>query len=451
MSQRQRFFPALSFEVRALILGLVLLGPACGRGDELRRIGHTPETGLTLACTLKPQWGSRSGSTGQRPAQPDRVRIYLDVSEPMAGFLPVPPSAETSPFKTMVLSLPGRLVTAGPTRLRVEWKTFGEGLSGVVEAPRIERNTFRQGATLLDRAVSDAVEGLSSDRVQAAVLVTDLVATGDVTGAAGAARPLLDWLASTPVRSGRFHVGLLGVRAPYWGALSKACKPVRPDLGCWYSERAPGFKPLPQRALVPFYVLVLGRDDAAVERLGASLAAEATQRKLETQWELLTSASRPLPARLECTGHEPGDAKGRQYALFRGPDGRMHCRRDEKVEMSCHLQSGVGITLSTASAPGSWPEVDMRWRGDGLSVLIDCERIRDRKMATPDLDLTLTGVRGPSGTRRWQGWSSDTDEEVSSLGRTLDLDRFLERARLAPERWEIDCEPLFQGGGNRGS
>src|SRR5689334_23865749 len=101
-----------SHEVRAIVLTVLLLDPACGRGDEFRRIGHTRETGVTIACTAKPHWTSHSASSAQSPAKADRLRVYLDVSEPMAGFLPVPPSAESSAFKTLVLSLPGRLVTA---------------------------------------------------------------------------------------------------------------------------------------------------------------------------------------------------------------------------------------------------------------------------------------------------------------------------------------------------
>ena len=437
--------------LRILALIVFLVVPACGRSAEFQRIGHTKETGVTLACTAKGQWKSRSTIVGRRLANPERLSIYLDVSEPIGGFLPMSPGGEISAFKTLVNSLPGRLVTmTGATRQKVEWKTFGEDLRSPRSAPNIDRPLFGAGATRLDLAITDAVQGLSSGKVGAAIVVTDLVATGDVIGAAGAAKPLLDWLSSEPVRSGQLHVGLLGVRAPYWGVLARACRPVKSGLGCWFSERTPGYKPLAQRALVPFYLLIFGRDAAAIEQLGTSLAADASKRKLATQWELLTAAARPLPARLECTAHEPGDEKGRQYALFRGPEGQIRCRRDEEVELSCRL-SEVGIALSSVIAPGSWPEVKVKSRGAGAVITVDCERIRDRETTTTDLDLTLDGVRGSAITKRWQEWSSDTDEEASSLGRTLDLDRFLERVRLTPESWEIDCEPLFRGGSGGGT
>jgi hypothetical protein len=430
----------------------LLLAPADSHSEEFRRIGHTKETGLPLACTAKPLWSPRPAPRSQHPAKPDRLVIYLDISEPMEGFLPVPGSTETSAFKTLVLSLPGRLVTVvGTTGQQVEWKTFGKNLSGPGREPRLDRTLFGDDATRLDLAIADAIKDLSSGRVEAAAIVTDLVATGDVIGATGAARPLIDWLASEPVRSGRFHIGLVGVRAPYWGTFAKPCKPAKSGLGCWFSERAPGYKPLAQRALVPFYLLIIGRDALAIERLGTTLAADATKHRLATQWELLTAASRPLPARLDCTAHEPGDQKDRQYALFRGTEGQVRCKRDEEVEMSCTFHSDAGITLTSVSAPGTWPEVKTRLKGSDLTLAIDCERLRDRKVPTTDLDLVLAGVRGPADTRLWQGWSSDTDEEESSLGRTLDLDRFIERVRLAPDRWEIDCEPLFRGDGGHGS
>lgn len=442
----------VSFLRGTAILGLLLATPACGRADEYQRIGQKRGTGVTLACIAKPQWTARTPAGGQRSEKPDRLRIYLDISEPMAGFLPMPPSGEAFGFKNLVLSLPGRLTTAvGTTGHRIEWKTFGEGVSAPRAAPRVERALFSSAETRLDLALRDAVEDLSSGRLETAVVVTDLIATGEVTGAAGTAKPLIDWLASEPVRSGRFHVGLLGVRAPYWGVLAKTCRPARPDLGCWFSERAPGYKPLPQRALVPFYLLILGRDAAAIERLGTSLAADAAQRKLGNQWELLTTGSRPLPARLECTAHKPGDEESRQYALFRSPEGQLRCRRDERVEMSCRLFSDLGITVSSASPSGLWPEVRIKTTGTGVSLEIDCERVKDRKTATTDLKLILAGGRGSVDVKLWQGWSSDTDEEVASLDKTLDLEQFLDRVRLAPARWEIDCEPLFRGGSRLGT
>jgi hypothetical protein len=442
-SNRSRATRALAW---ALVIAL-LLAPAESHSDEPRRIGHTRETGIHLGCTATPQWSPRPAPRSQNTRRPDRLVIYLDISEPMGGFLPVPNSTETSPFKTLVLSLPGKLVSA--TGQRVVWKKFGNYLSKPVEVRDLDRRLFRDDATHLDLAIADAIKDLSSGDVQTAVIVTDLVATGDVIGAPGAARPLIDWLASEPVQSGRFHLGLLGVRAPYWGAFGKTCRPAMPGLGCWFSERAPGYKPLSKRALIPFYFLIIGRDAPAIKRLQESLAKEATN-KFATQWELLTAASQPLLSRLDCTAHEPGDEKGRQYALFRSPEGQVLCKRDEEVEMSCTFPSDAGITLTSASAPRAWPEVKARLKDSELTLAIDCERIRDRKVPTTDLDLVLGGVRGPANTRLWQGWSSDTDEEEASLGKTLDLDGFIERVRLTPDRWAIDCEPLFRGGGGHG-
>lgn len=437
---------------------LILIALTFGAGGASERV----ET-LEVPCTIQPGWSDGSdsaepaGSVAGAGEDSREIRVYLDTSHPMGGYLPPPGIKSEALFRALAQLVPGHLVPrySGPVR----WFGFDRTLHPLEQNVRITRALFRGGETRLDLALDDLIEAFESGRTQAAVLVTDLVSTAGPEGAMGAAEPLVRWNRSTAVRTGRYDLGLLAVRAEYWGVDSRRCSGPGP-LGCWFSEHANRYLPLTDAAQRPLYFLFFGSaGSGGVDRLeeaGRSFQAVLDDAGLETRWELLSQRSEDRRGSLLCSAfrrNRTGTGREPQFALVRTGEGRHECRRDEPVVLSCCVAAGQGGAPScegaipVQAARASWPQVDVTVEAGRLEALVDCAALRG---GPPEAPLFFEDVRGnvpASGSRGWRDWSALSDEQEESLGGTLQMDLFVETVRLRSDHYRIELEePVLRWG-----
>ncbi len=439
-----------------LLLVVLLSQRDCGPGPETP--GEIPVT-----------WTLRQAGAGQPPLPPVApgrdLSLYLDVSQPMGGFLPPASRAqELSGFRAVVQLTQDHLMSvAGGGATRVQWFGVAADADPLPGAPRLERSLFRGRETRLDRALERLRRSLTEGKVAAAALVTDLNASDGLTGALGALRPLSAWVESPEVRSGAFHLGLLGVRAPYWGVPGHGCA-AHGDLGCWFSERRNAYLPLSRVAQAPFYVLVMGRGQEAVTEIGERLRRGAENLGLKPQWELLSappSATAQGKCQLAETGHD-GESP-QQSALARDASGSWQCVQDDRIELSCELPPEIALAAPRLEA--SWhepgvelPKAEAAAAGDPsgsggprprLRLILHCEQLRDHPPAGP-LSLRAVGFQPPIPAR-WASWTSVTDEREEDLDKTPGLAYFVDRIRLRPGAVEVRSSPLLRmsGGAER--
>ena len=433
--------------VGGVAVALIVFMVASGMGSrESEPVGEIP-----VSWTARPTWArdTEPGRLHERAKQkePQALAVYLDVSEPMGGFLP--PSSQpsaASAFRSVVLNVvPEQLArVSGSSGSPLEW-SFVATNPEAVERPRtLTRGVFNGGESRLNEAATEILRGFDEGRLEAAVLITDLVATDELTGAMGVALPLSDRMSSGSVRKGEFHLGLLGIQAPYWGAESKYCAPVARDLGCWFSEQAQRYKPLTQRATVPFYVLIMGRNFETVQEIGEGIRTGAAKLEgLKPQWEVLTEVVRERQlGEVMCTAHRAGGRQEPQFALVQQEDRSVRCQREDEVEILCPLPDGARFEPRKATT--SWPGVGAAFEGKDIVLNVDCGALR---ASIPSGGLTVK-VEGPptlnGDTSQWQSWSSESDEREEDLGRTLQLISFLDKVRPKPERLELTSTTLLE-------
>ncbi len=422
---------------------LALLGGACNSGGD-----PVPVDSLHLPC----QALRTTSSQADRRPRPlaGTLRIYLDVSEPIGGFLPFD-DRERSGFKLVVQSLPGHLSEAfgGGRQIDLQWKGVSDGPPADLKVSRISRDRFQGKESRLDLAIQAMIRDVENG-AEGAALITDLVATGPLTGAMGVANAL-DPPFAQAVQDGRYELGLLGVRAPYWGVKSKHCKGPNAGLGCWFSELKPGYQPLTKPAKVPFYIFLIGRAGGGVENLGMSLQKIAGEQKLETRWELLSRSAYLPQLDLACkaallTDEGTVDVHRRQVTLVADRAG-FRCQRSEKVELSCVSPFALGPAVWAPSGTGKspWQEAvrfssKARPGALGLALTIDCDKLPDHRNLPEPPPFRMEVRRSLRAS--WEDWSSESDERETDLGRTLQLKLFIERARLAPPSFTVLCGPL---------
>lgn len=442
------------------ILILVLVGVIGLAGTLFLIFSNGDESSLEpfkevdLEATVLP-WETGDGSD-QRLDQPGAaaartLRIYLDTSHPMGGFLdPGRAGQPVAGFRTVAQIIPDPIVEIYRIDSAPEWRGIDTDLVALDNPPAFEPDTFRGARTHLDLAVTDALMALRQGEVEVAVLVTDLVATRAVTGPLGVSQVLLDWMRSPEVLSGAFDVGLLGVRAPYRGVTSSTCPGRKAGLGCWYSERSQQYIRMNQPAERPFYLLVLGRsghrgesrvavedsrvEDSRVERVGRALEEEVAKLELETQWELLTGFSRPLEGRVHCRSHSDS-----QHVLWRNAEGHYLCQQAEQVHVTCESFPPLEFTAVSLSWDAA---AEASVEGGEIVVRIDCQALRRERPAT-DLSFEEIVAQTGSSATLWDDWSCSTDELEDHLGQTLQLNRFVRS--LGPERYRVRIQrPLLR-------
>ena len=449
-----------------------------------------------MEATARPEWDEPPLTEAlERPEEPSVVEMHLDISYPMAGFLP-PPSRrdDLSTFHVVTQNVAQHMarVYGRAGGVAVGWRGVGHDLRDLPQSPRIRPALFDGRSTRLDLSIESVLADFHSGRAEAAALVTDLMATGEGTGVTGpltVANTLGEWLRSEDVRSGVFHVGLLGVKAEYGGVTHPTECPAGPPLGCWYDERLPGFRRLDSVARIPFYVLVLGRGADAVTSVLESLQRGIVEldRDVETQWELLTRGSLGFDTALSCTAREP------QYALSVDERQQHRCVRNDRVTLFCDFEngfqpdtgrgiwdrapsgdSGDGQTPAAQDAGGNGsapataelPEpLSLRVDGTRLDIDLDCARLRVTPLPDAGLALRLdvtgtvddttadwsvrlwaqqsTGDTTVDNVADWSDWST----ELAALGKTMHLDGFVDAIRIEPDRYRVALPVIlrFQG------
>lgn len=440
--------------------GLILTwSGACGSdsGSAPDRIDEP----FTVQAEVYPEWREAPSLEPALPdsaatSEPKSLGIYLDLSRPMAGYLPLDASSTpregsggTNEFRAVAQWVPDHLTRVYPTA-SLQWRGVGRDIRDLSEYPRLERSLFVATASRLDLAIQEALVDLRSGRSEGVAVISDLLGTGALTGALAVSRYLSDWLDSEGVRTSEFHLGLVGVKASYWGATASAC-PARNGLGCWYSERGRGWRRLDDVAVAPFYVLLLGRDAESLMTILQSIESDAASIGIETVAELLTAGTRPRLAPLTCEASEPdGEQRGRQYALLRDEQsGEYACVRNDPVKLYCDFGGGfVPTDVRIGAFRGGVP--------DGLGIAppsgvaqvevdVDCEALRSQE-PLPDLLLDIEGNVVGSQAPPWDEWSIETDDLPTFPGKTLQLRYFIEEVRVMPDRYRAELPPILRGG-----
>ena len=455
MSAR-RAFPKVVLVLLGLVLGACILVSLLlwllWDGDDPDGDSPTPTERLTkfgVESEAVPVWTDRpdAEASAEPATQTEVLDIYLDVSRPMGGFLPPegePPSGE---FRTVVQWVPDHLLRAyRRDAVALTRRDVGADIGPRVSPPLpgvFERSRFDALSSRLDLALETMLGDVRSGRAEASALVTDLVGTGESTGALALSKPIRDWLRLPDVRTGALHLGLLAVKATYWGAEHPTACPLRDGIGCRFSERLSRYVPLKEMASVPFYVLIAGSGEGRASQIGEAIRDDAFEQGVEVVWELLTAESRTRRTSLDCSvSLRDGEP---QYALFVDEERHYECRRDEPVRMDCVFGGEVRPTRASIADPDPAFEAEV---ADGRIVVdVDCAKLRDRPKV-PTLGLTALGTVAATGDLPpWGDWSTTTDEADDSVGRTLQLQYFIEDARLRPDEYRIDLPPLLRGAG----
>lgn len=377
-----------------------------------------------------------------RPKSPTSIDIHIDVSGPMGGFIS-PSRDDLFPvLRTLALNAQSHMARVyGGTGIGTRWFGVGDNLRELRSPPRIDRQLFNGSATRLDLSIAAILSDLQSGRIEAAAVITDLMATGDLIGPLNISSQLEQWLDSPDVQSGEYHVGLLGVRAKYWGITRAGSCPLQNGLGCWYDERAREYRRIGADQEIPFYVLVLGLGADRVKNVMDAVEAGVREGddSITVESELLTQRPPDVnDVQMQCGVARRSDvgALQPQAALFWQSEARrqVYCQRDDGIVLSCNVTEGgfqvTGGTIvpeDTASAP-----LDATVIGDTLRIEQTCETLRG----------TSVEIRGAIDRPResdWSGWSTEVDD----LGRTLHLASFLQEVRLDRRDYCLTLSPLL--------
>ena len=475
--------------------GLALVAAACGGGAPCRtcagdtsRVDDLPP----LTASAAPAWDEPATGAASPAAAPEQVEIHLDVSSPMGGYVPPDEEGDLSAFQFVAQNVAQHMVRVfGGADAPVRWVGVGHELRSLGARPAVERGLFDGRSTELDLSMARMLGDFRSGRAEAAALVSDLMATGDVTGPLTLFDALGAWLQSADVRGGAFHVGLFGMKADYWGVRVRGCA-ARAPLGCRFDELRRRWVALETVEQVPVYVLVFGRGASRVTSVMESLQATVDELNrgrgapLETQWELLTRATLGQDATVACRagarggGGEPGP----QYALFVDERRQHCCVRDETVTLFCDVEGGfqpaaaratwvptpaaapaaeTEMETETETVPGAEagdapvveedgaaaavapaappPAVEARIDGTRLVFDFSCEAVRCGPPARGlELLLEATGAVENAAVD-WRGdWSTETGE----VGKTLQLQGFVEAVRVRPDHYRLETPALLR-------
>ena len=449
--------------------------PRMCAGDS-RRVEDLPPVPATAA----PAWDEPATGEASPPADPELVEIHLDVSSPMAGYLPPDGEGDLSVFQLVAQNAAQHMARVfGSADAPVRWVGVGHELRSLGARPQIERGLFDGRSTELALSMERMLGDVRSGRAEAAALVSDLMATGDVTGPLTLFGALGEWLGSADVRSGTFHVGLFALKADYWGVRVLGCA-ARAPLGCRFDELRRRWVAIETVQRMPVYVLVLGRGAAGVVSVMESLQATVDELNrgrdapIETQWELLTRAALDHDATVACRAGTRADGEpGPQYALF-GNERQEHCcQRDDTVTLFCDVEGGfqpaaaratwvltpaaepaasalaaVAETANVedaaaAAAPAPPPDAEARIDGTRLAFDFACSAVRCTLPAASGLELLIeaTGTVTDAGA---VDWSDDWSTETGEVGRTLQLQGFVDAVRISPERYRLRTPALLR-------
>ena len=414
---------------------------------------------FSVEASVHPIWRETSSAEPEVQdsatlGEPKLLTIYLDMSRPMAGFLPLgadsPPrdgSGGTNEFRAVAQWVPDHLTRVYATAT-LRWRGVGRDIRDLSEYPRFERSLFDATASRLDMAIQEAQADLQSRRSDGAALISDLLGTGELTGALAVSRYFEGWLNSEGVRTSEYHLGLVGVKASYWGGTSLNCAPSD-GLGCWYSERGRGWRRLDDVVVAPFYVLLMGRSAESLSTILESIESDAASIGIETVSELLTAATRPRVAPFTCEAFDSGsEERSRQFALHRdAQSGEYACVRSDLVRLSCDFGGGFVPNTDPGSLGGTASggfAITPSSGGGQVEVDVDCGILR-RQEPLPDLVLGFEGNVIGAPAPPWSEWSIETDDVSEFPGKTLQLRYFIEEVRALPDGYRAELPPVLRG------
>ena len=424
--------------------GMLTAGAGCFRGPPPTTVDAVG--GACESFTMAPD-------EVEEPTEASRgVALVVDTSSPMGGYLPTDVSFG-SPYRSLLLLAPdamARPYNLGPEET-VTFATMGSDVqeSNDGNALRLrlqQRPEYRAGSSDLKSALDYARTRVMSGQYRAVAILTDLVAAAGDEGRVGggqAATALADMLTSDGVKAGRFGVGLLGVRTPYTGVRVRGCS-ARPPMGCRFSEDRGVWVPLNAAALVPVYLIVVGRDATAVDSMGQALRSELAEKHqlkdADVQWELMTPPSSGDRGSIACevpTGHPPSATVVRMGEGYR-------CLNGEALRLSCTLTGFDGTSLSGHTT--SWPTaatVDGQTH-DALALSLSCEGLVGF-VPPGDLSVSFSVAAAPASDASvdWSSWSTSTDDDEATVGRTLRLTSFTDTVRLKPRPRTVTCASVL--------
>ena len=471
--------PSRTFCSALLTTCCIITTAGCGSSGDSSSGDSRVEDLPPVTATAVPAWDEPTTGEASPPADPELVEIHLDVSSPMAGYLPPDGEGDLSVFQLVAQNAAQHMARVfGSADAPVRWVGVGHELQSLGARPQIGRGLFDGRSTELALSMERMLGDIRSGRAEAAALVSDLMATGDVTGPLTLFAALGEWLGSADVRSGTFHVGLFGLKADYWGVRVRGCA-ARAPLGCRFDELRRRWVTIETVQRMPVYVLVLGRGAARVVSVMESLQATVDELNrgrdapIEMQWELLTRAALGHDATVACRAGTRADGEpGPQHALFGNERQEHYCQRDDPVALFCDVEGGfqpaaaramwvvtpagepaasapaaVAETadVEDAAAAASAPPPDAEARIDGTRLTFDfaCSTVRWALPAASGLELLIeaTGTVTDTGAVDWNDdWSTETGE----VGRTLQLQGFVDAVRISPERYRLRTPALLR-------
>lgn len=405
--------------------------------------GGGPLENVEARWSIAPQWEGTPAATAATGLSGGggRLDVYVDSSLPMAGFLAAEGAEFGSAFETVLRGASAQLLRIdGNASSPVAFFGVAGNIDKVAAHKVLEKRFYDGGESRLDKALLEIERTLASSETEAALVLTDLIATGEVIGAQGAAQYLRDFMRSPAVLSGSLHLGLLGVKDSYRGVRPAGCA-APAGRGCRFSEQRKKWLPLEENAVAPFFVLVFARGREPVERVLAGFAEELEELEVETATEILSAASQPEPpAPTACSIETEGRAGRRQYALFSDREGLFRCARSEKLTISCRLPPASRLAAGERKEDQEWLSYSL---GEGsLELELDCEKIRDEDFP---IDLEFAAESSRKTAEKWAEWSSTSDDRPEDAGRTLRLKEFLEKVRLAPDSYQVEVKLLPKG------
>jgi hypothetical protein len=320
----------------------------------------------------------------------------------------------------------------------VRTATFGDGI--IWKAPVFRATEFRRKKSDLNAVFAQIKSDLGNGNTHSAAVITDMVATGDTTGGIQAAQSLLEW-AQTSTSAGSASVGMLGVKARFWGVRDSKCKGSAKGAGCWFSEQTQVWTPLTTAVEVPLYVLIFGRSEAQVESVSAAMRRSLGLEGDKQQWEVLVRHQAARHLGFTCAYRNPDPAKPpRLRAVW--ADGSLRCPGSETFDLSCTVDDGDKGVVFAEDTKASWASVTATPSATGLDLSVSCERYKSRP---PDGPLEVHGdALARPADEPWEKWTTASDETGEALGRTLRLKDFTSRVRSTPPVFDITCGPIFE-------
>jgi len=394
--------------------------------------------------------------TGSPPplTGPVRVAQYLDISAPVAGFLE-PAGQPRTPrgIRNFLAQTGAVLQEAVPSATLSSWN-FAKGIIPVQNTAFAAPKFSGEGSDIRDPIAQIQAE-LTAGSLSAAIVVTDLVGTCDTLGASCAAPAMVSWLKSDFIKSG-FAVGLLGVKAPYFGVKNRVCPGVG-GVGCRFSENRSAWVPIDAPVETPLYALVFARDGKTLARILAGLSSaldpDGTASRVEDFTVGRSAVTKSLTCDMVTTPQTP-------VWWVTPRDGMYWCNRTEPFDLACKwASSDTVLPLKATVIDPQWNQlVSVKPSSKGeLTLQLSCEELqKEPSPKLPRAPLALSFPLTESVTRiEWGDWSVANDSEPDAAGKTLRLAPLIELLRsaasrpvrtlrcdgVAPSRWQSPKPP----------